>query len=78
MPVESLQKYWVGKLFSGEIPAKPSYVPNPEAAGSRVKESEGAVSVVLASDVPAGVRVLSITDKRPGDADYPLTGSTEP
>jgi hypothetical protein len=76
MPIDSLQKYWMGKRFSGEIPAKPSYVPNAEAAGSRVKESEGAIAVVLATQIPPGVRVLSIGDKRPGDAEYPLVAES--
>ena len=34
MTNKKLQKYWVRKLFSGEIPAKPSYVPTAKAAGS--------------------------------------------
>ncbi len=79
MPNESLQKYWMGKLFSNEIPAKPSYAPNAKAAGSRVKESEGAIAVVLASEVPEGVRVLAIGDSRPGDQGYTLsTASNNP
>ncbi|MGH7163363.1 MAG: hypothetical protein ACREID_07750 [Planctomycetota bacterium] len=78
MTNEKLQKYWVAKLFSGEIPAKPSYVPTAEAAGSRVREGEGAVSIVLAGEVPKDVRVLAVGGKRPGDAEYPLAGEIHP
>lgn len=72
MSAEKLQKYWVTKLFSGEIPAKPSYVPNSESAVSRVRSSEGAISVILATDASEGVRVLTIGGAKPGDKGYPL------
>ena len=74
MSHKRLQKYWVRKLFSGEIPSKPSYVPSAQAAGSRVLGSEGAISIVAASAVPAKVRVLLIDGKKPGDKGYPLVG----
>jgi len=77
MSAEKLQKYWVSKLFSGEIPAKPSYVPTAEAAGSRVREAEGSVSVVLPSETPKGVRTLTIGGKKPGEAGYPLAAEIE-
>lgn len=69
---EKLQKYWVSKVFSGEIPAKPSYVPTAEAAGSRVREGEGAISVVLSTEIPKDVRVLSIDGRKPDHAEYAL------
>lgn len=74
MSPQALQKYWIGKLFAGEIPAKPSIVPNSAAAGARVRSSEGAIAFVLASEVPEGVRVLTIGGSSPGDAEYPLVG----
>jgi len=73
MSNERLQKYWVAKLFAGEIPAKPSYVPTAEAAGSRVRESEGAISFVRADEVPKDVRVLVVDKLEPGEKGYPLT-----
>ncbi|MFI5401924.1 MAG: hypothetical protein ACHQ1G_03230, partial [Planctomycetota bacterium] len=39
MSHKKLQKYWVRRLFSGEISAKPSYVPNAKAAGMEVMKS---------------------------------------
>ncbi|MGQ0614302.1 MAG: hypothetical protein ACT4PV_11245 [Planctomycetaceae bacterium] len=78
MTHEQLQKYWVGKLFSGEIPAKPSYVPTAEAAGSRVSVQEGAISIVLAGAVPKEVKVLTIDKKKVDDKEYALTGVIEP
>jgi hypothetical protein len=78
MDNKKLQKYWVRRLFAGEISAKPSYVPSAKAAGEQVLKSEGAISVVSAKEVPEGVRVLLIDDKRPGDDGYPLVGVPRP
>ena len=78
MTHKKLQRYWVRRLFSGEIPAKPTYVPNAKAAGSRVRKSVGGLSVVKLSEVPKGVRVLSIDGKKPGDAGYPLVFKPKP
>ena len=70
-----LQKFWVRRLFSGQIPAKPSFVPSPGAAGKQVLKSLGALSIVNAKYVPKGVRVLLIDGKKPGDAGYSLKGA---
>lgn len=67
-----LRKYWIGRVFRGEIAAAPTVVPTAAAAGARVRDSEGAFSIVLATEVPDGVRVLTIDGKRPGEVGYPL------
>jgi hypothetical protein len=69
-----LQKYWIRKQFAGDIPTKPSYVPNAKAAGKQVAKTLGAISVVPAKQVPKGVRVLLIDGKKPGETGYPLVG----
>jgi len=74
MSNKRLQKYWVRRLFSGEISAKPSYVPSAKAAGDQVLKGEGAISIVRAKDVPKGVNVLLIDGKKPGEEGYPLVG----
>ena len=74
MSHKRLQKYWVRKLFSGDMPAKPSTVPNTDAAGKIVRKYKGALTVVPADQVPKGVKVLPIDGKKPGDKDYPLVG----
>ena len=75
MSANELRKYWVGKVFRGEIPAKPAVVPNAAAAGTRVHKVPGALTVVLADQTPEGVRVLTIDGKKPGDPGYPLVGA---
>jgi len=74
MSHKKLQKYWVRRLFSGEITAKPSYVPSAKAAGEQVLKSEGALSIVSGKEIPEGVRVLLIDGKKPGEEGYPLVG----
>jgi hypothetical protein len=74
MTHKQLQVYWVRKLFSGEIPAKPSYVPSAAAAASQVLRSEGARSIVRADEIPDKVRVLLIDGKKPTEEGYPLVG----
>jgi len=69
---KKLQKYWVRLLFSGDIPAKPSVVTSPKAAGAQVIKNEGALSIVPADEVPKGVQVLLIDGKKPGEEGYPL------
>lgn len=84
MSHEKLQKYWVRKMFSGEIPSKPAYVPSAKAAVSRVLQSEGALSIIAADEVPKDeegkptVKVLLIEGKAPGDEGYPLVGKVAP
>ena len=71
---KKLQKYWVRKLFSGQIPAKPSFAASWAAAGAQVAKAQGAISIVPADRVPknAKVKVLAIDGKKPGEAGYPL------
>ncbi len=74
MSTKKLRKYWVLKMFSGDIPAKPAYVPSPKAAAKKIRTSPGAISVVRIADIPKGVRVLKINGKKPGQPGYPLVG----
>jgi len=69
---KKLQKTWVRKLFSGDIPAKPSTLSSSAAAGNLVRKRPGALAFVSASAIPKGVRVLKIDGKLPGEAGYPL------
>lgn len=78
MSDEALRKYFVGKVYSGEIPREPSVARSTKAAGTLVSRSEGAISVIPASEVPADVKVLSIDGKKPGEEGYPLVGEVTP
>ncbi|NJN14721.1 MAG: hypothetical protein HC813_03685 [Planctomycetes bacterium] len=77
MKNKKLQKYWVQKLFSGEIPSKPEHVPNAKSAIEKVKAEEGAITVIAfakGEELPKGVKLLTVDGKRPDAADYPLLG----
>ena len=72
MSDSALRQLWVVKLFRGAIPAIPSSLRTRAAVVNAVQQSEGAISAILATEVPAGVRVLKIDGKLPADPGYPL------
>jgi hypothetical protein len=59
-------------------------VPSAKAAVSRVLQSEGALSIIAATDVPRDeegkptVKVLLVDGKAPGEDGYPLVGVAAP
>lgn len=67
-----LRKSWANRLFAGEIVAVPTSLRNVDALVAAVRRSPGAVSVVPASAVSTGVRVLAVGGKHPTDPGYPL------
>jgi hypothetical protein len=77
MDEDQLRKYWVRKVYAGEIPKPPQVAKGAAAAGKLVAATEGAVSVVRVDELPEGVRVLTIDGKQPGEEGYPLTGTPE-
>jgi hypothetical protein len=72
MAHEELRKYWVGKVFAGEIPAIPTVMRTAAAASAAVGKLEGAISIVRLSEVPEGVKIVTIDGKKPGDPEYSL------
>ncbi len=78
MSHKKLQKYWMRKLFSGDIPAKPAYVPSAKAAASVIRKNVWALTVLPADQIPKGTRVLPIDGKMPGDKGYRLVGKKTP
>ena len=72
MSAAELRKYWVGKLFRGEIRRKPEVVARTKDVLARIARNAGAFSIVRADEVSAGVRQLTIDGKRPGDEGYLL------
>ena len=72
MNQRALRKYWVRKLYAGDIPALPPVVRKDKAAVDAVGRQPRAISVVPASAVTDAVRVLRIDGKAPGDRGYLL------
>ena len=73
MSSAELRKYWVAKLFSGQIAAIPTVARNSGMATAVVAKSESAIAVMVAGNLPAGVRCLTVNGRTPMDPDYPLT-----
>jgi ABC-type phosphate transport system substrate-binding protein len=68
-----LRKTWARRMYAGEIPTVPSAARSAGAVVTAVKRSRNAIGVVSVADgIPKGVRVLSISGKRPGEPGYPL------
>lgn len=64
--------YWIAKVFRTEATAAPKVVPAGEMTGELVRAIPGAIALVDGMRVPAGVKVLQIEGKQPGQAGYPL------
>ena len=63
--------YWIAKVFRAEVASAPK-VASGRMVADLVRGIEGAITVVEASRVPSGVKVLRIDGKRVDDRDYPL------
>lgn len=72
MDERGLRKYWIQKLFAGDIPSMPSTVKKSQSAIQFVQQTVEAIAVVLGDENIDGVRVLSIDGKLPGQPQYPL------
>lgn len=72
---KALRKFLVGRLYAGQISALPTVVKSCPAAAKLVQQTPGAIGVVLATEVPAGVKVLRIDGKLPGETGYALPAS---
>ena len=63
--------YWIAKVFRTESPTAPKVVKS-DATPDLVRQIPGAIAVVDAAKVPAGVKVLRIGGKTAADAGYLL------
>ena len=66
------RQYWIAKVFRAEATAGPRVVVSNDESVELVGVLAGAVALVSADDVPAGVKVLKIDGTKPGDPSYPL------
>jgi hypothetical protein len=68
---DEMSQYWVNQRIRGKGPA-PRSIPDPRLAVQLVLKLPGAIAYVPASLVTAGVKVLSVDGKKPGEPGYPL------
>lgn len=72
MDSSKLKKFWLAKIFRGELDSFPITTGSALATLLIVAEVENAVAVVAADELDERVIPLVISGKRPGDEGYPL------
>jgi ABC-type phosphate transport system substrate-binding protein len=72
MSEPAFRQYWIAKVFRGEVTEGPKVVLSSEGIQELVTVMEGAIAFMDFDDVPAGLKVLKIDGKAPGEAGYPL------
>jgi hypothetical protein len=71
-----LKRFWLEKLFRGEITAFPHVVASSTAAKRIVAKAPNALAFIDAGAVDATVKVLRIDGRRPGEPGYALAATT--
>jgi hypothetical protein len=72
MNEDQFRQYWIAKLFRAEVAAGPKIVYSSEMARDLVAVIRGAIGFMPANAAGAGVKIIRIDNKLPGDPDYPL------
>ena len=78
---EELKKFWLMRIFKGEIPAMPTTLSSNEAVKRFVNQVPNAIGFIDAATVDDSVKILRIDGKLPGDPDYALkidSGDAQP
>lgn len=73
MSEAQFRQYWIAKVFRAQAATGPKVVVSNQESVELVGVIEGAIALVDADDVPAGVKVLLIDGLRPGDVGYALS-----
>jgi ABC-type phosphate transport system substrate-binding protein len=72
MGAEELRKYWLGKVFRGELTAAPRAFSSDASVKTFVAGNAQAIGYIDSVLLDDTVKVLSIDGKRPGEAGYAL------
>lgn len=73
MSAEALEKYWVERVYRGEIASPPSTKGSASQAARGVGKEPGSITLLLKKDVNSDLlKVITIDGKGPGDPGYPL------
>jgi len=74
MDSEALKRFWIGKLYRGEISAFPKVLNSNEAVVRFVSQAGNSIGFVDSSVADNRVKVVRIDGKLPGEPGYPLSG----
>lgn len=66
---EAMSRFWIDQRIRGQG-SPPRAIPSVPVLCKVVAQLPGAISYVRATEVPAGVKVLTIDSKKPGTAGY--------
>jgi ABC-type phosphate transport system substrate-binding protein len=66
------KRYWTVQIFRGEAQAEPVALPSNGMQKEALAAFPGAVALVGLQDVKAGMKVLRVEGRMPGEAGYPL------
>jgi hypothetical protein len=72
MSEDEYSDYFVGQTFTGAVAAAPKTYRSVATIKKYVAETPGAIAYIRASDADDTVKVLKVSGKSPGDADYKL------
>ena len=77
MSEAQFRQYWIAKVFRAQATTGPRVVVSNQESVDLVGVLPGAIALVNADDVPAGLKVLQIDGLKPGDAAYALGQTSE-
>jgi ABC-type phosphate transport system substrate-binding protein len=66
------KQYWSGMVYRGEAEAEPMVLPSIGMLKEALTAYPGAISLLSASDVKPGMKVLKVDGKMPDEESYPL------
>jgi hypothetical protein len=72
MTEPQFRQYWIAKVFRAEATAGPRIVVSNNELVELVGVLPGAIGLVDADDIPAGLKILKVDGRRPGEKDYAL------
>jgi len=72
MTEAQFRQHWIAKVFRNESPTGPKIAYSEDSALDQVSRLPGAITLVAASAVTDGVKVVRIDGLLPGDPGYPL------
>jgi hypothetical protein len=72
MTESQFRQYWIAKVFRAEATAGPRIVVSNNELVELVGVLPGAIALVDADDIPAGLKILKVDGRRPGEKDYVL------
>jgi hypothetical protein len=72
MSEAEFRQYWILKMFRAEATSGPKTVYSNQMAADVLTAVPGSVAVVDTTQVPKGLKVLTIDGKLPGQPGYPL------